>query len=161
MYWYVDVLCRSPRFVVVVTENFSVIECSSVLQRMFIRTCFSNHQYCQPLPHFRPVSSNGQAIRHLSTAQETNFDKEELSNYRPISNLVSHFKNNRLERVVKSRLMDHLTSNSLLNSHQSADCKHHCDACWQNTNDYLINWTHRWRLSEVLCKNFIKLNNYV
>jgi len=30
-----------------------------------------------------------------------------------------------IERVVKSRLMDHLTSNSLLNSHQSAYCKHH------------------------------------
>jgi len=30
-----------------------------------------------------------------------------------------------IERVVKSRLMDHLNSNSLLNSHQSAYCKHH------------------------------------
>jgi len=30
-----------------------------------------------------------------------------------------------IERVVKSRLMDHLTSDSLLNSHQSAYCKHH------------------------------------
>jgi len=50
-------------------------------------------------------------------------DKEELSNYRPISNpsLISKI----IERVVKSRLMDHLTSNCLLNSHQSAYCKHH------------------------------------
>ena len=30
-----------------------------------------------------------------------------------------------IERVVKFRLMDHLTSISLLNSHQSAYCKHH------------------------------------
>jgi len=30
-----------------------------------------------------------------------------------------------IERVVKSRLTDHLTFNSLLNSHQSAYCKHH------------------------------------
>ena len=50
-------------------------------------------------------------------------DKEELSNYRPISNLSLISKI--IERVVKSRLMDHLTSNSLLNSHQSAYCKHH------------------------------------
>jgi len=37
-------------------------------------------------------------------------DKEELSNYRPISNLSLISKI--IERVVKSRLMDHLTSNS-------------------------------------------------
>jgi len=50
-------------------------------------------------------------------------DNEELSNYRPISNLSLISKI--IERVVKSRLMDHLTSNSLLNSLQSAYCKHH------------------------------------
>ena len=50
-------------------------------------------------------------------------DKEELSSYRPISNLSLISKIT--ERVVKSRLMHHLTSNSLLNSHQSAYCKHH------------------------------------
>jgi len=50
-------------------------------------------------------------------------DKEELSSYRPISNLSLISKI--LERVVKSSLTDHLTSNSLLNSHQSAYCKHH------------------------------------
>jgi len=37
-------------------------------QRMFICTCFYNHQYCQPLPHFGPVSSHSQGICHLSTA---------------------------------------------------------------------------------------------
>ena len=30
-----------------------------------------------------------------------------------------------IERVVKSRLSDHLTSNNLVNPHQSAYCKHH------------------------------------
>jgi len=30
-----------------------------------------------------------------------------------------------IERIVKSRLIDHLTSNKLLNPHQSAYCKHH------------------------------------
>jgi len=50
-------------------------------------------------------------------------DKDELSNYRPISNLSLISKI--LERVVKSRLSDHLTSNNLVNTHQSAYCKHH------------------------------------
>jgi len=54
---------------------------------------------------------------------ETTVDKEELSNYRPVSNLSLISKI--IESVVKSRVMDHLTSNSLLNSHQSAYCKHH------------------------------------
>ena len=64
-------------------------------------------------------------------------DKEELSNYRPISNLSLISKI--IERVVKSRLMDHLTSNSLLNSHQSAYCKHHCtETALLCIHDYLI-----------------------
>ena len=54
--------------------------------------------------------------------KKSTLDKEELSNYRPICNLSLISKI--IERVVKSRLMDHLTSNSLLNSHQSACCKH-------------------------------------
>ena len=49
-------------------------------------------------------------------------DKEKLPNYRPISNLSLISK---ITERVKSRLMDHLTCNSLLNSHQSAYCKHH------------------------------------
>ena len=64
-------------------------------------------------------------------------DKEELSNYRPISNLslISTI----IERVVKSRLMDHLTSNSLLSSHQSAYCKHHStETALLYIHDYLI-----------------------
>jgi len=50
-------------------------------------------------------------------------EKDEISNYRPISNisLISKI----IERVVKSRLSDHLTSNNLVNPHQSAYCKHH------------------------------------
>ena len=45
---------------------------------------------------------------------------KELSSYRPISNQSLIFKI--IERVVKSRHIDHLTSNT---SHQSAYCKHH------------------------------------
>ena len=47
----------------------------------------------------------------------------QLSNYRPISNLAVISKIT--ERVVKSRLTDHRTSNKLLNPHQSAYCKHY------------------------------------
>ena len=50
-------------------------------------------------------------------------DKDELSNYRPISNLSLLSKI--IERVVEARLSDHLTSKNLLNPHQSAYCKHH------------------------------------
>jgi len=64
-------------------------------------------------------------------------DKEELSNYRPIFNLSLISKV--IKRVVKSRLMDHLTSNSLLNSHQSAYCKHHStETALLYINDHLI-----------------------
>ena len=64
-------------------------------------------------------------------------DKEEFSNYRPISNLSLISKI--IERVVKSRLMDHLTSKSLLNSHQSAYCKHHStETALLYIHDYLI-----------------------
>ena len=42
-------------------------------------------------------------------------DKDELSNCRPISNLSIIYKI--IERVVKSRLIDHLTYIKLLNSH--------------------------------------------
>ena len=45
-------------------------------------------------------------------------DKDELSNYQPISNLSLLSKI--IERVIKARLSDHLTSNNLLNHHQSA-----------------------------------------
>ena len=82
-----------------------------------------NHQYCQPLPHLRPVSSHSQGTVISPLLKKPTLDKEELSNYRPISNLSLVSKI--IEHVVKSRLMDHLTSNSLLNPHQSAYCKHH------------------------------------
>jgi len=46
----------------------------------------------------------------------------------------------KFESVVKSRLIDHLTSNKLLNPHQSAYCKHHStDAALLYIYDHLIN----------------------
>ena len=62
-------------------------------------------------------------------------DKDELSNYRPISNLSLISKI--IERVVKFRLSDHLTSNNLKNLHQSAYCKHHSTET--ALHDHLIN----------------------
>jgi len=70
--------------------------------------------------------------------KKSTLDKEQLSNYRPISNLSLLSKI--IERVVKSRLMDHLTSNNLLNPHQSAYCKHHStETALLYIHDHLIN----------------------
>ena len=65
-------------------------------------------------------------------------DKDQLSNYRPISNLSLISKI--IERVVKSRLTDHLVSDGLLNPYQSAYCKHHStETALQYIHDHLIN----------------------
>jgi len=64
-------------------------------------------------------------------------DNEELSNYRPISNmsLISKIT----EPIVKSPLTCHLSSDNLLNPHQSAYCKHHCtETALLYIHDYLI-----------------------
>ena len=50
-------------------------------------------------------------------------DKDQLSDYRPISHLSLISKI--IERVVKSRLTDFLSSNNLLNAYESVYCKHH------------------------------------
>ena len=55
--------------------------------------------------------------------KKTNLDKENPSNYRPISNLS--FLSKLTERIVLARLNDYLSSNSLLNPHQSGFTKHH------------------------------------
>ena len=55
--------------------------------------------------------------------KKSNSDKNELSNYRPISHLS--FLSKLTERVVKSRLTDFLTEHNLLNSFQSAYTKFH------------------------------------
>jgi len=75
------------------------------------------------LPAFpqSPILSTGQFHSTLKKSiispllTKPTLDKEELSNYRPISNLSLVSKI--IERVVKFSLTDHLTSNSLLNSH--------------------------------------------
>jgi len=65
-------------------------------------------------------------------------DKDELSNYHPISNLSLISKI--IEHVVKSRLSDHLTPNNMVNPHQSAYCKHHStETALLYIHDHLIN----------------------
>ena len=65
-------------------------------------------------------------------------DNNQLSNYRPISNLSLTSKI--IERVVKSRLTAHLCSYNLLNSHQSAYCKHHStETALLYIYDHLVN----------------------
>jgi len=70
--------------------------------------------------------------------KKSTLDKDELSNYRSISNfsVVSKIIN----RIVKSCLIDHLTSNKLLNPHQSAYGKHHStETALLYIHDHLIN----------------------
>ena len=55
--------------------------------------------------------------------KKPNLDKDDLSAYRPISNLSLISKI--IERVVKVRLLEHLSNNNLINPHQSAYIKHH------------------------------------
>ena len=50
--------------------------------------------------------------------KKPNLDKEDLTNYRPVSHLS--FLSKLTERAAKLRLTDHLSSNNLLNSFQSA-----------------------------------------
>ena len=65
-------------------------------------------------------------------------DKDQLSNYRSISNLPLISKI--IERVVKSRLTDHLVSNGLYNPHQSAYCKRDStETALLYIHDHLIN----------------------
>ena len=70
--------------------------------------------------------------------KKSTLEKDELSNYRPISNLSLISKI--IERVVKSRLTTHLSSNNLLNPHQSAYCKNHStETALLYIHDHLIN----------------------
>jgi Reverse transcriptase (RNA-dependent DNA polymerase) len=66
-----------------------------------------------------------------------NLDKDDLSNYRPISHLS--FLSKLTERVVKNRLTQHLSTNNLLNSFQSAYTKHHStESTLLAVHDHLI-----------------------
>jgi len=69
--------------------------------------------------------------------KKPSLDKESLLNYRPVSNLP--FLSKLTERLVKSQLMEHLTNNSLLNSHQSAYLKFHStETVLLSLHDHLV-----------------------
>ena len=104
---------------------------------MFVSSCSHNHQYCQPLPHLRPVSSHFQGIRYLTTAQETDIGQRRTLKLSANLQSISRFQNNRTCRQILSHGSPH--SNSLLNPHQSAYCKHHCtETALLYVHDHLI-----------------------
>ena len=69
--------------------------------------------------------------------KKPNLDKEILGNYRPVSHLS--FLSKLTERIVKNRLMDHLSSYKLLNSFQSAYLKSHStETALLSVHDHII-----------------------
>lgn len=74
----------------------------------------------------------------LPHLKKSNLNKEELTNYRPISHLS--FLSKLSERIVKNRLTHHLSSNALLNSFQSAYAKFHStETTLLAVHDHIIN----------------------
>ena len=87
--------------------------------------------------------SEGTFPDHFKHSQVTpllkkpSLDREILSNYRPISNLS--FLSKLAEKIVKSRLVDHLSSHSMLNTHPSAYIKaHSTETVLLSLHDHLI-----------------------
>jgi len=78
--------------------------------------------------------------------KKSSLDKENLTNYRPISNLSLLSK--LTERVVKIRLDQHLAHNSLYNSHQSAYTRFHStETALLSVHDSLVQATARQQVS--------------
>jgi len=78
--------------------------------------------------------------------KKPSLDKENLSNYRPISNLS--FLSKLSERVVKRRLDQHLTQNKLYNLYQSAYTKFHStETALLSVYDSLIRATAKQQVS--------------
>ena len=69
--------------------------------------------------------------------KKPSLDKEQFAHYRPVSNLS--FLSKIIEKVVKSRLDTHLTTNSLYNKFQSAYSKFHStESTLLSVHDHLI-----------------------
>jgi len=73
----------------------------------------------------------------MGLLKKPTLDKDQLSNYHPILNLSLISKI--IEHAIKSQLLDHLSSNKLLNPHQSAYCKHHSTEPLLYIRGHLIN----------------------
>src|SRR6218665_3275750 len=92
-------------------------------KRLCICSPSCNHPNYQSLTLYWQLPIGFRALARHSSSKKANIDKENLSNYRPISNLS--FLSKLTERIVRARLNDYLSSNSLLNPHQSGFTKHH------------------------------------
>jgi len=82
--------------------------------------------------------AHSQRICHITSPQETypGQNMNSLTTAQFPTSLISKM----IERVIKSRLSDHLTSNNLVNPHQSAYCKHHStETALLYIHDHLIN----------------------
>ena len=83
-----------------------------------------------------PSTSKSSIISPL--LKNPSLNKEHMSNYRPIANLF--FISKLTEKIVKKRLLDHLTSNSLLSPFQSAYTKFYStETKLLSIRDYLSN----------------------
>ena len=70
--------------------------------------------------------------------KKPSLNKDDLSNYRPIANLS--FISKLIEKIVKNRLFAHLSSNSLLNTFQSAYTKNYStETTLLSIHDHLSN----------------------
>jgi len=122
------------------TSNLTQIPYSPGLSKMFIctvpvSTITNIVNFSLTSGQFHPTLNESVISSMLKTPT---LNKEKLSNYRLNSNpsIISRI----IEPVVKCRRIDHLTSNSLFNSHQSVYCKHQfTEIALLYIHDHLIN----------------------
>ena len=84
-------------------------------------TNYSQHR--QSVSVFWNFARSIHTFGHQVFAEKSNLDRESLSSYRPISNLP--FISKTIERLVNTQPTEHLDTNTVVNSHQSAFMKHH------------------------------------
>ena len=89
---------------------------------------FSLHQWFPDAPdqlvnHIRCRPTFHETCHRYPSLEKANLDPDNLTNYRPISNLP--FASKLLERHVARCLLDHVTANDLLDRNQSAYRPHH------------------------------------
>ena len=90
----------------------------------------------------------------LPHLKKSNLDKENLTNYCPISHLL--FLSKLTERAVKLRLTDFLSENNLLNSFQSAYIKSHSsETVLLSVHDHIMN---AMSLQKVTCLTLLDLS---